>query len=105
MSLIYDAIIDSLKKDPVKAIKIYSPVLVSLGLFFAMTTLPCYTEQRGLVIFFVNYVLSSITIDLMLHNMAKKPLSVMKPVLILLVIPIVAYHVFGVSPQVERLLP
>ncbi len=101
----YDSVIDSLKTDPLKALKIYSPVLASLALFGVYTTMPVYTEQRGLVILFINYVIASMTVDLMLHNMAKKPFSVFKPVILLLVIPVVAYHGFGVSAEIERLLP
>ena len=101
----YDSVIDSLKKDALKALTIYSPILATLGLFAAFTTLPCYTEQRALVLLLVNYVMASITVDLMIHNMAKKPFSVFKPVLVLLVIPVVAHHCFGVSAEVERLLP
>ncbi len=105
MALVYDSMIDSLKKDAFKALTIYSPIITTLGLFASLTTLPCYTEQRALVLLLVNYVMASITVDLMLHNMAKKPFSIFKPVLILLVIPPVAYDCFGVSAEVERLLP
>ena len=103
--LVYDAIIDSLKADAKKAIYLFSPVLVCNGLYFAYTTLPCYEEQRGLVILFVNYVLASITLDLMVYNMTKKPFYALQPVLVLLLIPLVAHHVFKVDAVVERILP
>lgn len=81
------------------------PCLTSLGLFFAITTLPCYQEQRGLVLLLVNYVLANIIWNLMIHHMTKKPFSLYQPTLILLVAPLVAHHLLGVSSDTERIIP
>ena len=72
--------------------------------YLAMSTLPSYQEHRGIVILFVNYVMSVVTFNMMLHNMAGKKFSVLQSVIFLLAIPLLAYHVFGVSAETEKLL-
>lgn len=68
-------------------------------MFFAMTTLPCYSEQRGLVILMVNFVLASIVLNFMLHNMTGRSFSVMQPTLLLLPVS------FFAPPALERIIP
>jgi len=73
-------------------------------MFIAISQLlPCYPEQRGLTILMVNYVLSSIVVNLMVHNMTKKPFSVLQPTLLLLLVPF-AFHFAQVGPQVESMV-
>ena len=74
------------------------PVIGCLGTFYACTTLPSYQEQRALIILMINYVLSVITLNLMLHNMTGKKFSTAQPMLLLPLIPLAAYHLFEVSP-------
>ena len=103
--MIFESLYDSIKQDPVRTLHLYTPVLVILALFFAMCSLlPCYTEQRGLTILFVNYVLSVITLDLMLHNMAGKSFSIVQPVILLLVVPFIA-HYLNLPSEVQRMIP
>ena len=68
-------------------------------------TLPSYTQQRALLCLMVNYVLSVITLNLMLHNMTGKSFSTAQPMLLLPLVPLVAYHLIGVSPEIERAIP
>ena len=53
----------------------------------------------------INYVLSVITLNLMLHNMTGKKFSTAQPMLLLPLVPLAAYHLVGVSPEVERAIP
>ena len=103
--MIFDSLYDSLKHDFKRTFYLYTPVLATIGLWYASTTLASYTEQRALVLLMVNYVLSSITINLMLHNMAGKAFSIFQPMLLLLLLPLVAHHFFEVDAEVERLIP
>jgi len=103
--MIFDAMVDSLKHDWKRAIYLYIPVLVCLSLFYASTTLPAYYEQRGLIFLMINYTLSVITLNMMLHNMTGKPFSILQPMLLLPMIPLAAYQFLGVGAEVEKLLP
>lgn len=103
--MIFDALTETLKFDFFKALYNFLPVITCLSLFYAFTYLPCYNEQRGLIILLINYVISTITLNLMLFNMTGKPFSIIQPIILLPVIPLVAYHFIGVTPEVERLLP
>ena len=100
-----ESLIESLKCSVKQSFYYYSPVIALLGLFFASTTLPSYQEQRGLILLMINYVLSYITLNLMLHTMTGKPFSPIQPMVLLPAVPLVAYHYIGVSPEVERLIP
>ena len=100
-----ESLIESLKASVKQTLYYYAPVVFLLACFFASTTLPSYQEQRGLVLLMINYVLSYITLNLMLHTMTGKPFSPFQPMVLLPVVPLVAHHYIGVSPEVERLLP
>ena len=86
------------------ALKAFSPQMVCMAMFFALTTLPSYTEQRGLLFLFVNYVMSNITLNLMLSTMTGKKFRALQPVICILMVPLVAYHGFGISAESELLL-
>lgn len=92
IALLGDSLQDSLKHSVKKTIYFYVPVLFCLGIFFAMTQLPCYTTQKGLTLLMVNYVLSSIVLNLMVHNMTEKPFSIFQPTLLLLLLPFAAHY-------------
>ena len=49
-------------------------------------------------------MMSVITLNIMLHNMAGKKFSAFQPLILLLLIPLTAYHVFGVSAETEKQL-
>lgn len=100
-----ESIIESLKCSVMKTLYYYSPIITIFGLFFASTTLPSYQEQRGLILLMINYVISYVTLNLMIHTMTGKPFSMFQPMVLLPAVPLVAYHYIGVSPEVERLLP
>ena len=53
----------------------------------------------------INYVLSNITLNLMLHNMAGRSFSSLQPSILLLLVPLVAHYAIGVDAEVERLIP
>ena len=95
---------DSLWHDWKKALYLTSPILTCLGLYFALSGLPCYSEQRGLIVLMVNYTLAVMSLNLMLHNMTGKPFSPLQPMLLVPLAPVVAYHM-GVTGVFERLLP
>ena len=104
--MMFDSLYDSLKFNVRQAFKLYCPVVIAVVLFFAYTSLPCYNAQRGLILLLVNYVLANIIWNLMIHHMTKQPFSsIMQPSLILLIVPLVAYHCFDISGETERLLP
>ena len=88
-----------------KTLYYYSPIITIFGLFFASTTLPSYQEQRGLIVLMINYVISYVTLNLMIHTMTGKPFSMFQPMVLLPAVPLVAYHYIGVSPETERFLP
>ena len=84
---------------------LFSPVAACVGIFFAMTTLPSYLEQRAIVMLLVNYVISNLTLSLMMNTMAGKRFTPMQqPVIGLLLVPLVAYHGFGASSELEQWL-
>lgn len=93
---IWDSMVDSLRHDWKKALYLFSPVLACLSIYFALSTLPCYSEQRGLIVLLVNYALSVMSLNLMLHNMTGKPFSPLQPMLIFPLAPLMAYY-FGVT--------
>ena len=100
-----ESIVESLRCSVMKTLYYYSPIITLLGLFFASTTLPSYQEQRGLILLMINYVISYVTLNLMIHTMTGKPFSMFQPMALLPAVPLVAYHYIGVSPETERLLP
>ena len=100
-----ESIIESLRCSVKQTLYYYSPVITIFGLFFASTTLPSYQEQRGLILLMINYVISYVTLNLMIHTMTGKPFSMFQPMVLLPAVPLVAYHYIGVSPETERLLP
>ena len=80
----------------------FSPVAACVALYIAFTTLPSYTEQRAIVILLTNYVISNITLSLMLNTMAGRNFEPLKqPVIGLLLVPLIAYHGFGISSETE----
>ena len=84
---------------------IFSPVLTCICLYLVMTTLPSYAEQRAVLILLVNYVISNISLSLMISTMTGKVFSnIVQPVIGLLIVPLVAYHGFGVAAETEILL-
>ena len=95
---------EALRHNAKGAIYYSLPYVVCLALYFAMTTLPSYTERRGLLICLVNYVMSNISMDLMLDNMAGKTFTIFKPILVLLSVPVVAYNLMGVSADTEKMM-
>ena len=90
--MISESLIESLKYDWKRTLYFYSPVMAILSIFYASTTLPIYQEQRGLVLLMLNYVLSYVTLNLMVHSMTGKPWSILQPVILLPMIPLVAHH-------------
>ena len=90
--MIYDSISDSLYYDWKKTLYLYSPVMFCLGCFFALSNLPCYLEQRGLMILMINYVLAMLCFNIMIHNMTGKSFSPLQPILIIPLIPLMAHY-------------
>ena len=103
--MIFDALVDSIKHDIKRAFYLYTPMVVTICLFFAQTTLPTYSEQRGMVILMVNYVIAVQTFNLMLHNMTGKSFSIAQPALLLLIVPLVAHYILEISAETQRMLP
>ena len=100
-----DGLGEAMRKNFKAALVIFSPPAACTGLYLVMTTLPSYTGQRAMLILLVNYVISNITLSLMLNTMAGKKFSALwQPVIGLLLVPLVAYHGLGVSSETEMLL-
>ena len=89
---IWDSMVDSMKHDWKRFLYLYSPVLACLGLYFTLSTLPCYAEQRGLILLLVNYSLAVMSLNLMLHNMTGKAFSPLQPMLLFPLAPVVAFY-------------
>lgn len=47
-------------------------MIICLGFYLAISTLPSYTEQRAVCIVFINYVIANVTFNLMMNLMAEK---------------------------------
>jgi len=75
--MIYDSFADSVSKNAPKALYLFSPVLIIFALYYGLMTMPCYKEQRGLILLLINYVHASTTWNLMIHNMTKQPFTVL----------------------------
>ena len=74
-----------------------------MAIYVAMSTLPSYLEHRAVVILFVNYVMAHMTFEMMLHSMADRNYSpVFQPLIVLLITPLFAYHVIGVTAETEK---
>ena len=78
------------------------PLIGLVALFIAhVQWLESYQSQRALTILLFNFVLSIITLDLMLHNMTKKGYNLFSPFLLLLIIPLIVNLVKAdIEPQV-----
>lgn len=58
-----------------------------------------------MLILLVNYVISNITFNLMLDTMAGKKFSYFfQPAIGLLILPLIAFHAFGVAAETEILI-
>mmetsp|Transcript_24690 Transcript_24690/g.30817 ORF Transcript_24690/g.30817 Transcript_24690/m.30817 type:complete len:129 (+) Transcript_24690:504-890(+) len=99
-----DGLGDAMRHNARQAIKLFSPAAFAVASYFALATLPSYLEQRVITIIFVNLVLSNITLNLMLNNMAGRKFSVAQPSLALPLVPVAAYHVLSCSAQTEIML-
>jgi len=76
-----------------------------MAIYVAMSTLPSYLEHRAVVLLFVNYVMAHMTFEMMLHNMADRNYSpVLQPLIVLLITPLFAYHVIGVTAETEKMM-
>ena len=69
-----------------------------------MTTVPTYRGSRAVTLLFVNYVISIVTLNLMLNTMAGKKFSLVQPAIGLLAMPLIGYHVMGLDSESEQLL-
>ena len=78
------------------------PVLVMLGLAYSSSYTNSYESQRGYLILLTNFTLCNITLNLMLHNMAKKAFSVVQPALLYMIVPQVVF--FFVNPEWETII-
>ena len=99
-----DGLGEAMRVDCKKALKCFSPMAICVGLYYALSTVPSYMEQRGLLILFVNYVMSNITLNLMLDTMTGKKFKLIQPVIYLLLVPLISYHCFGITDAQEILL-
>lgn len=76
------------------------PVLACSS-YVALSTLPSYHEQRAILCLFVNFVLSNMTLNLMVHNMSGRPYPIFQKSVLLLLVPLIVYHGLGVSAETE----
>ena len=92
-----------MKVDLKHTMKLLLPILEIYVLFFVhVRYLESYNSSRALTILLFNFVLSIITLDLMLHNMTKKAYnSLLNPFLLLLVLPLAANMV---KPEIETMV-
>ena len=69
-----------------------------------MSTLPSYTEQRAILLLLVNFVIANVTFSLMLLNMTGRHYRILNPILLCVLAPLFAYHVLGLSAELETKL-
>ena len=72
LAFLDDSLGDSMRVNIRETLKLVSPQAICMILYLAMSTLPSYQDHRAIAILFVNYVMSVITLNIMLHNMAGK---------------------------------
>ena len=94
----------SLRKDFKMTILYFSPALVSIASYLAMVTLPSYKHQKGILLLLVNYIMSNVSLGMMITGMTEKEISYVPRITVLLFVPMFAYHVLGVSADVEMYL-
>ena len=86
--MIFDSMTDSLKHSVKHTLLLYTPINLTLGLFFATTQLTMYKEQRALMILFFNLIIAVMTFNLMVHNMSGKAFSMFQPIVLLAAVPL-----------------
>ena len=79
-------------------------MLCCLVSWFLLSLTPSYHTQRALLVLLVNFTIADVTLNLMLHNMARRKFTPVQPALLYLIIPIFAILVCGVDGQAESLL-
>ena len=100
-----DGLFTCMRKDWKLSLKYFSSCLVCVASLLAMSGLPSYTEQRAIVIILANLTIANCSLSLMLHCMANKKFRFVKQLAFLpLILPLVAYYVFGVSGETEKML-
>ena len=99
--LMNDSLGDALRANRKEALRFFMPMVGCVSFYLAFTTLPSYNTQRAVLILFVNFAQSNTTLSLMLNNMAGKEFKIFSSSLLLLVVPLFAYHVLGISAAQE----
>lgn len=96
-----DGIGVAMRHDLRYSLKVFTPYMICVACYFGFSTLPSFTQQRVIPILFVNIAMSTITFNLMLSNMTGKPFKTIQPILFVLFVPLIAYHLCGCSAEVE----
>jgi len=88
----FDNLGECFSKEPKRSLWLLIPVFVLFGLGFLTSFTPQYLEQRALMVLLYNFVLATITLDLMLCNMAKRHFTVFQLPLLYLVLPLLTNY-------------
>ena len=99
-----DAQYASMSKNFKMTLVYFSPALITVVSYLAMVTLPSYKSQKAILLLLVNYILSNVALGMMLSGMTGKKTHFFPRILLLLFVPLFAYHVLGVSAETEMVL-
>ena len=101
----YDNIKESLEKNKAETMSLMTPVFIIIGISFFHASLPSLKSETVIVYFLYQMVFAIIILKLMIFNMSGKKFPIVLNVqFIYLLLPIIAYHFFGVSEQIEAMI-
>lgn len=102
---IWDNLKESIVVNPSETIRLLYPVFILLGLTALHSQLPSFEEETVVVYILYQLIFSIIILNLMLFNMSGKPFNtILIGQYVYALIPISAFLLFKVSPQIEILI-
>jgi len=99
----YENLGDCLSKEPRKSFWYLLPVLEMSSLYILSTYTPMYLTQRTHLLLLFNFILASITLELMLCNMAKRHFKQFHLPLLFGALPVLS-HYLGLSDEFNQTL-
>lgn len=97
---VHDCIGELIFKETKKLCTLLIPLMELFALYFVHTFTHMYTDQRLIIALLYNFCMSSIILNLMLHNMTKRHYSMWQPSLIFIIAPL-AIHFALQNPLLD----
>ena len=101
---ILEPLLEALKKNTKETLRLFTPVLIILGISCFSSYLPSFIEETVVAFFLYQMTFAIIIIKLMLHNMSGRAFSIFHVQYVYLLIPLVSYFYFQVSPTLEMMI-